>query len=181
MKRGAAARGTRPLPLITLLAVLGTGCAPPIEETRFLNFDAESSAGALGAGWSGFERTPAGDTFAWAQAKSALVAIDSRADGDRLIRFRAWPYRYPGAPPQNVTLFLNDAKIESAVMPDGASVYTFIAPGSALKKGKNQIRVEFTYAEAPKDREAAGDARTLAAAFDWIEVLPPRPADVRKR
>ena len=141
-----------------------------------MGFDPESSDGLLASGWSGWEKTAEGDTFVWAQAKSAALRIASRADGDRLVRFRAWPYRFPGAPPQVITLWVNDAKIESTPLADGPRVYAFVAPKAAFKKGRNDLRLEFAYAEAPKDRQpGAGDARTLAAAFDWLELVPPRP------
>ena len=50
-------------------------------------------------------------------------------------------------------------------------------PAAAWKRGKNALTFDFAYAEAPKDRIAgADDGRTLAAGFDWLEVLPV-PAD----
>jgi hypothetical protein len=156
-----------------LSVLLLAACARNTEETRFVGFDPESSAGLLASGWSGWEKTGEGDTFVWAQAKTAALHIASRGDGDRLVRFRAWPYRFPGAPPQLLTLFVNDAKIESTPLADGPHVYAFIAPKAAFKKGPNEVRLEFTYAEAPKDRQpGAADVRTLAAAFDWLELVP---------
>ena len=163
------------VPLLAAALVLAS-CRRPVEETRFLNFDPETSAGNLASGWSGFEKTTEGDTFVWAQARTAVLRVASRGDGDRLVRFRAWPYRYAGAPPQIVTLFVNDAQVESSAMGDGPHVYAFLAPKAAFRQGPNELRFELTYAEAPKDREAGGgDARTLAAAFDWLELVPPRP------
>jgi hypothetical protein len=157
------------------LLLLGA-CGRPIDETRSVGFDPESSAGLLVSGWSQWEKTGEGDTFVWAQAKTAALRVVSRADGDRLVRFRAWPYRYPGAPPQVLTLFVNDAKVESARLADGPHVYAFVAPKAAFRKGANDVRLEFTYAEAPQKKEpGAADARTLAAAFDWLELVPPRP------
>jgi hypothetical protein len=156
-------------------ALVLASCRTPVEETRFLNFDPETSTGLLASGWSGYEKTAEGDSFVWAQARTATVRVSSRGDGDRLVRFRAWPYRYPGAPPQKVTLFVNDARVESSAMGDGPRVYAFLAPKAAFREGPNELRFELTYAEAPKDREAgAGDSRTLAAAFDWLELVPPR-------
>jgi hypothetical protein len=165
------------LALAASVFFLFAGCKRPIDETRSVSFDPETSDGLLGPGWSGYEATPEGDSFAWAQARRVSLRVLSRGDDDRLVRFRAWPYRYAGAPAQNVTLFVNDARVETAPMGDGPRVYTFLAPKAAFKEGANDVRLEFTYAEAPRDREpGAGDTRTLAAAFDWLELLPPRPA-----
>ena len=162
--------------LLLASALFLASCRKPVEETRIVGFDPESSTGLLVSGWSGWEQTAEGDSFVWAQARQARLRVDSRADGDRLVRFRAWPYRFPGAPPQTVTLFVNDARVESATLGDGPRVYAFIAPKAAFRPGANEVRLEFAYAEAPRDREPGGaDARTLAAAFDWLELVPPRP------
>jgi hypothetical protein len=159
------------------LAGFAARCARPVDETRFLNFDAESSSGRLASGWSGWERTADADTFVWAQGKSATVKVESRADDDRLVRFRAWPYRFAGAPPQTVTFFVNEARVESAAMAGAPHVYSFLAPKGAFRKGANDFRFEFAYSEAPRDHgDPSGDVRTLAAGFDWLEVLPPKPA-----
>ena len=40
----------------------------------------------------------------------------SRADGDRLVRFRCWPFVFPGAPPQTLTLFVNDQRIDALTL-----------------------------------------------------------------
>jgi hypothetical protein len=157
------------------LALLLSGCRP-IEETRFLNFDAETSAAALASGWSGFEKTGENDSFVWAQARTATVTITSRAKGDQLLRFRCWPFRFPGSPAQVATVFVNGGRVDSVTLGDGPRVYGFATPEALWKAGANEIRFEFSYAEAPKDRvPGSSDQRTLAAAFDWLEVVPSRP------
>jgi len=147
---------------------------PELEETRFLNFDAESSSDALLTGWSGFERTEAGDTFSWVQSRLAVVRVQTRVDGDRLLRFRAWAFRYPQAPEQTVTLIVNGSRLESFPLDEKPRVFSAVAPAAAFHPGTNELALEFAYAEAPRDRlPGSGDVRTLAAAFDWLEVLPP--------
>ena len=157
------------------LTLLLSGCRP-VEETRFLNFDSESSAGSLATGWSGFEKTGENDSFVWAQARTATVTVSSRAKGDQLLRFRCWPFRYPGSPAQAATVFVNGSRVDSVTLADGARVYSFATPEALWKAGVNEVRFEFSYAEAPKDRVPGNsDQRTLSAAFDWLEVLPARP------
>lgn len=163
-----------PLGVAILVFVL-SGCRRT-DETRFLNFDAETSAGALTSGWSGFEKTVENDTFVWAQARTATVTVSSRAKGDQLLRFRCWPLRYPGAPAQVAAVFVNGSRIDSVTLPDGARVYSFATPEALWKAGPNEIRFEFAYAEAPKDRvPGSSDQRTLSVAFDWLEVVPAKP------
>lgn len=172
----------RAAPLLALL-LASASCGRGAEETRFLNFDPESSPAALVSGWSAFEKTPAGDTFAWAQAREARVRVFSRGEADRIVRFRAWPFRWDGAPPQTVTVLVNDVRLETLTLADGPQVRSVVSPGPAWKPGENVLTFEFGYAEAPKDRiPGAADGRTLGAAFDWVEIVPvpaPVPAPAR--
>ncbi len=156
--------------------LLAGACRSP-EETRSLNFDPETTTGALGAGWDGFEKTELGDTFVWAHGREAHVTIVSRDGGDRLVRFRCWPFAFAGAPPQTLTLYVNDKKTETLALGGEARVYAVAIPRSFWKKGANDLKFAFAYAESPKDRlPGATDERTLSAAFDWLEVLRPQPA-----
>ena len=165
----------KPLRLLVLLALAAGSCARPVPEPRFLNLDPESSAGALGTGWSGFEKTDRGDTFAWAQAREAEVTLVAPGSADRLVRFRAWPFEWPGAPPQTASVSVNATTFATDTLVGGPAVYGAVAPAAAWREGANTLRFEFAWAEAPKDRApGADDSRTLAAAFDWIEVVPVR-------
>lgn len=158
---------------LLVLALAAAGCGRGLPETRFLNLDPESSTGALASGWSGFEKTPEGDTFSWAQAREARATVLGGAASDRLVRFRAWPFRWEGAPPQTVTVSVNEVRLGTLTLGDGPRVYSLVSPAPAWKPGPNVLTFEFTYAEAPKDRiPGATDTRPLAAAFDWIEIVP---------
>jgi hypothetical protein len=170
--------GARAFPAaLVLSALIFTGACKKAEETRSLNFDPETTTGALGPGWDGFEKTELGDTFVWAHAREARVSIVSRADGDRLVRFRCWPFGFPGAPPQTVTLFVNDQKTDALTLGGEPRVYAIAVPRALWKRGTNELKFVFAYAESPKERvSGATDERTLSAAFDWLEVLPPQPA-----
>ena len=155
---------------VLALALLALGACRSPEETRSFNFDPETTTGALGAGWDGFEKSELGDTFVWAHGKEARLTVTSRGDGDRLVRFRCWPFNFPGAPPQTLTLYVNDKKSE-------ARVYAVIVPHALWRKGANELKFTFLYAESPKDRvSGAADERTLSAAFDWLEILRPPPS-----
>jgi len=164
------------VPLVLSSLILTGGCKRP-EETRSLNFDPETTTGALGAGWDGFEKTDLGDTFVWAHGKEAHVSVVSRGDGDRLVRFRCWPFLFPGAPPQTLTLFVNDHKAEALTLGGEPRVYAIAVPRALWRRGHNELKFVFAYAESPKDRvSGATDERTLSAAFDWLEILRPQPA-----
>jgi hypothetical protein len=164
------------LVLAAVATLAGLASCRRVDETRSLNFDPETTAGALGAGWNGFEKTDSGDTFVWAHDKEARLVVKSRADGDRLVRFRCWSFVFPGGPPQTATLFLNDRRIDAVTLGGEARVFALPTPKDAWKRGVNEMKFLFAYAESPKDRiPGAEDERTLAAAFDWLEILPPAP------
>jgi hypothetical protein len=161
-------------PAALLVGLLGVGvgaCTPP-RETRFLNFDSETTAAALGTGWARWERDAAGNTFVWAIRSSAVLTLDSAAArSDRTIRFRAWPYQWDGAPTQRVSVFWNDAKLTDIAMKEGARVYTVDVPRTAWRRGPNALRFDFDWTSAPKEHQQSSDERTLAACFDWLDVI----------
>jgi hypothetical protein len=159
-------------PVLMAGLALSSACRR-IEETRFVNFDAETSSGLLISGWSDFEKNGENDTFVWAEARVAAIAVTSRAEGDQQLRFRCWPFWFPGGGAQAATIFVNGNRVGSVLLLEGPRVYSLLTPGALWKTGGNEIRFEFAFAEAPKERiPGAGDARTLSAAFDWLEVIP---------
>lgn len=164
----------RAAPFVVLLVCAASACRTP-DETRSFNFDPETTTGALGAGWDAFEKTELGDTFVWVHGKEAHLTVSSRADGDRLVRFRCWPFSFPGAPPQTLTLFVNDKQIDTLALGGEPRVYALAVPRALWRKGANELRFAFAYAESPKDRiGGATDERSLSAAFDWLEILRPQ-------
>lgn len=177
-RAGAGARAPAVvLAFAFLLALFAAGGCRTPDETRSFNFDPETTLGSLGAGWDGFEKSELGDTFVWAHGKEARLTVTSRGDGDRLVRFRCWPFNFPGAPPQTLTLYVNEKKTDTITLGGEARVYAVAVPHAFWKKGANELKFAFLYAEAPKDRvSGAADERTLSAAFDWLEILRPPPS-----
>lgn len=162
------------LKIVLLVAALFVAGCRRVEETRFLNFDPETTAGRLASGWSGWEKTPEGDTFVWAEAREAKIKVMNAGGSDRVVRFRASSFVYPGSPEQTVTLFVNGTRVDAAGLYREPHVVSFVVPKALWKKGENELKLEFLWTASPKDRVlGASDPRTLAAAFDWIEILPP--------
>lgn len=159
-------------------ALLGAGGghvarAPQGDETRFLNFDVESTGSTgLGEGWSTFEGTRAGDTFAWCTQVRCTVNVLVITPDDRVIRFRAFPFRYPGAPPQRATVSINDKPVASVMIPDGENVFSFGAEKRFWRAGTNVLRFDLAYAEVPKEHvPGTDDGRRLSIAIDWLEII----------
>ena len=146
-----------------------------------MNFDPETTSGHLVSGWSGWEKNAENDTFVWAQAREAKLNVTNAGGSDRVLRFRAWAFAYPGAPEQVVTLYVNGTRVDAAGLYSEPRVTTFVVPRTLWKNGGNEVRLAFTYAESPKDRiPGTDDTWTLAAAFDWLEILPP-PSSLLRR
>jgi hypothetical protein len=147
---------------------------PPILETSYVNFDAESTPRAiLGDGWSPFfQHIAAGLTFCWCSAMRCTLNVSSAAKQDRLIRARLTPFTHEGAPQQIVTAYLNGSKIGSGpVAPNAFTTLSVSASRQYWLPGINALSFEFTYAKDPKSvLPGADDTRVYSAAFDWVEI-----------
>jgi hypothetical protein len=179
-KPGTSSLGTTVLALLGGFA-LGAAAgyflspAPPLEETRFLNFDAESTPqGYLVAGWSGAEVNPDGDSYRWCESATVRLKVRNRGDGERVMRVRFFPFLYPNGPTQSVSVLVNEQFVARHEMAAGPRVATFRVPAKFWRKGDNEIRFKFKYAESPNAKAPPSqDMRTLSAGFDWIEIFSP--------
>ena len=59
-------------------------------------------------------------------------------------------------------------RVRAVELAPGWATYALDVQAGALKPGLNELDFEFAYARAPRDVMASDDARTLAAAFDWL-------------
>jgi hypothetical protein len=179
-KAATSSLGTTVLALLSGLALGGAvgyflSPAPPADETRFLNFDPDSTPqGFLVSGFSGAETTQEGDSFRWCESSTVRLKVRNRGDGERLLRVRFWPFVYPDGPTQSVSILVNEQFVARHEMRPGPSVAEFRVPAKFWRKGDNEIRFKFKYAEAPSAKlPPSQDLRTLSAAFDWVEIVPP--------
>jgi len=146
---------------------------PPVVETDFVNFDAESTpVRVLGEGWSGFEKFSDGVTVAWCAAVRCTLNVSSTGEHNRLVRARLTPFAYQGAPQQTVTVYLNGTKIGSQPVPaERFTTLAFPAPQQYWLPGLNALSFQFAYAKDPKTViPGDDDPRTLAATFDWVDI-----------
>jgi len=85
------------------------------------------------------------------------------------LSFAALPFTFPNAPAQTVTLVVNGrVRLPTITLKEGWQPYEATVPASALRMGLNELVFEFMYARAPHEVMASDDARTLAAAIDWM-------------
>jgi hypothetical protein len=160
-------------PILAGVLLLCAACGAPPPPTRFLNFDAASGAESLGSGWSSFERTPQGDTYVWATARGVRIVVQQAADRDLLLRVRCWPFWFEGAPTQTMGVAVNGTEVETLRLDPDRHVYTVYVPRDVWRPGANELSFAFGYAERPQDHGGGADDRTLAVAFDWLEIVPP--------
>lgn len=158
--------------LVTVLLMLGTACRPAHPTTRFLNFDPASGADLLRDGWSSFERGADGSTYVWAVAPQARLVAWPSADSDLLVVFLCWPFWFEGAT-QTVELSVNGTPVQTVSLLPDRRVYTVYVPRERWRPGENEIAFAFGYTARPRDHGQGADDRTLAVAFDWLEIVPP--------
>lgn len=139
-------------------------------ETTRLELDPESTGGRLAGGWSGFEKTPDGVSFAWATGYEAGVELETGEPADRVVRLRWWAYPGLGRP-QEVRGLLNGRVLgEAAVSPTATTIEVPVA-AQLWRPGRNLLVLQFATCAAPADvNPRSRDPRPLAVAVDWIEV-----------
>lgn len=163
--------GPRAAPLL-LAAGLSAGCAaPPPEE--LLDFAGPSEAAALASGWSGFERTGDGTSFAWAVGRTSTLRLGPAGRGPRTISFRAWAFEFPGAGPQDAVVLVNGCRVGELRLGGAPSEFSVATPWSVWRDDGNVLTFAWSRADAPRARvPGATDDRLLSAGFDWIRVAP---------
>ena len=113
-----------------------------------------------GEGWDSVEvDSQDGAAASWATATESQLFVPLRKVhplAKYMIRLRVQPYRYPGAPPQQVSLAVNGAPLGEQLLSDGWQDVRWVAPGAVLVDGLNRLNLKWAYAEAPR-KVAPGD------------------------
>ena len=116
----------------------------------------------FGDGWAAPE---AG--FRWAVAKEATIHLPRFGSARRRVIVHAQPMSHPSLAPQTLHLSVNGKVAGEVTMSPGWRDYAFDV--TQWRSGWNTITFAFARVNAPSDFGAA-DRRTLAAAFDRIDV-----------
>ena len=180
-------RGGAPALLIALVAA-GVSCSRPegivvdlvaergrgrlVRATALEDFAGSSPGSQLLDGWGNREvEYGTMDDFRWATGPLATVAFWILPSDAHRVSFRAWPFFWSQAPPQTVTVAVNDATVAELVLADDVKTYSIPVPPGALVPGRNVLAFSFSRVDIPRERvPGSGDARSLAAAFLWIEL-----------
>ncbi len=144
---------------------------PYLPDPLRFDFGAWTSAPYRGQGWADDE-----DVFAatgnWVLGTEAHLFFPVRGAGDRHLSMQIAPFAYPGAPPQTLTLSLNDQPMNvSFVLDEGWQVIEVTLPESTLRQGFNTLTLNLDHATAPSSVLPGNtDNRPLSAAVDWVEI-----------
>jgi len=146
----------------------------PLREPLRVDFGDWTSAPYRGGGWADDEEVFAASAN-WAVGTEARFFFPVRGVGARRLALRIVPFAYPDAPPQRLTLSLNDQPLDiSLPLGQGWQVLETTLPEWALRQGLNALTLHFEYAASPSSvLPASTDGRSLAAAVDWMEVSVP--------
>jgi arylsulfatase A-like enzyme len=145
--------------------------ATVVSETAILDFGARESRPHLVWGWSEDERATDGTSFVWATGASSRIRLFIAEPRALEVSFRAWPFRFPDAPPQRLALRLNDAPLADLTLNEAPSEYHLRLPAELQVEGENVLDVAYAYHRAPRDTlPGASDPRALSVGWDWLRV-----------
>ena len=117
--------------------------------------------------------------FTWAIARHAKIRMWILDKDSDWLHLSIRPFVVNVDVPQVVSVGVNETNLGTATLTSaGFSDYSLRLPTDVLKLGENVVTFDFVYAEMPRRvSESSPDTRTLAAAFDYIEITSnPRPA-----
>ncbi len=176
----------RPAAASILLAVLVGSCERPdgewqellmadlaVAEKRWsgilIEFGSPAALPYLGEGWSHGETSEDGRAFRWTTERTASFTFETDGGGRRIAWLTCEPFVYEAAPPQTLSLVVNEVDIEPIELRAGRDRYPFELEVAA---GTNRVEMRFAYAGDPTAK-AGADRRRLAAAFYRFDVSPP--------
>jgi hypothetical protein len=123
--------------------------------------------------WSNEQWGPGGPTMQWTSDRESSLILSLREPVDRVLEVRMRPLVYPGSPPQTVSLDVNGTLRAKLVLEPEWAVYRVTLPATSFRSGRNTLTFRYGYALAPASViPGSSDERTLAVAFDALELTP---------
>ncbi|MCB9114936.1 MAG: hypothetical protein H6639_08285 [Caldilineaceae bacterium] len=121
----------------------------------YLNLGEAGTYPYRGEGWDAAEvDTPYEESAIWATGTQSRLFIPLRqVDPEQTygVQLRAYPFVYPGAPAQNVTLSVNGQPLAAQPLADGWQELGWQVPGALLVDGLNRLDLSWEHAAAPRD------------------------------
>ncbi len=143
--------------------------AEVVSEPRAITFTSPEDRRYLRSGWSRFERDPRkGRGFAWGLGEASTVDFHLFATRDLDLRLEGRPFKAPDAPPQVVTVLVNDSPAGEVQLRPRLDVYDLRVPRELLRAGANRLELAYRWSRSPRQVSGAGDRRSLAVAWYGI-------------
>jgi arylsulfatase A-like enzyme len=178
------------LPAITVLAVFG--CTPPRSEVdvdfhsdfellelefekAHFNLGTGEGRGHLGFGWSMPEQPRPDQSFVWAMGAESEVTFFLSAPRRLELGLVGRPFVFPGCPVQEVEVALNGSVVGRVEVPRQRQRLRLPLPVEATRAGTNRLRLSYAYHRRPSDVVESGDVRSLAVAWELVDLVGCRP------
>ena len=126
---------------------------------------------ALLSCWSPPERTDSGETFRWSNGKQSELIFKTVHPQDVILRCTVFPFLPPNEQNQTLQVFVNGNPVETRPLQKGKQTCDFHIPASFLHRGHNRLLFSYGYALSPLEAGLSADPRTLAVAFDSVEIF----------
>jgi hypothetical protein len=106
----------------------------------------------LGGGWDvRTDEHPYAATATWATGRTADLYLPLGAPQDVTLRVAVAPLSYAGAPPQTLSIRVNDVPLlRDHALPSGWQIVEARAPAAAMRRGPNRVRLDFAWAASPR-------------------------------
>jgi len=171
---------------LTVLAM--SGCAPPhsavdvdfhgdfdlleleFEKAHF-NLGTGEGQGHLGFGWSMPEHPRPDQSFVWAMGAASEVKFFLSAPRRLELGLVGRPFVFPGCPVQEVEVALNGSVVGRVEVPKKKQRLRLSLPVEATRAGTNRLRLSYAYHQRPSDVVGSGDVRSLAVAWESIDLV----------
>ncbi|MGC8837574.1 MAG: interleukin-like EMT inducer domain-containing protein [Anaerolineae bacterium] len=123
---------------------------PPPQRGFRVDLGQEASWMYQGPGWS-FDEEIAGVSAVWAVEQGATLFFPLREVAPHRLTFRAWPFAFAGAAPQEVTVLVNGHAVGRVALVPGWGRYSLEVPAEALRYGLNRVAFRFAHLDSPRD------------------------------
>ncbi len=131
----------------------------PLPNPLTIDFGEWTSAPYRGEGWDKEEQIY-GATANWAIADQAEIFFPAHEQNNRTLQLHLAPFSYPNAPPQQMSLSLNEAgqPLRTVILNEGWQVITATLPQADVKNGLNRLRLNFAHMAQPRQVLPASQA-----------------------
>ncbi len=109
-------------------------------------------------------------SFAWGTGPVSRLRFPVLARREMVLRLEGRPFRFPGAPVQEVELGLNGVSLGRLPLSSELSQLAVTLPDTALEVGENELELRYAYHRSPREVGVGGDRRSLAVAWYAIQL-----------